>query len=103
MNISRLFFEDSTVKRTNYFTGETVTIDENVDNCIFLKTGLLLYLVKNDSFAHCFNIATLESCVINPGADFINTLRITEGVSMSMLYNENENILTLCFKNRKRR
>jgi hypothetical protein len=36
--------------------------------------------------------------VINPGADFINTLRITEGVSMSMLYNENENILTLCFK-----
>lgn len=95
----KTIFEDGTVKRTNYFTGETVTIDENVDNCIFSEDRAFCFTSsKNDSFAHCFNIATLESCVINPGADFINTLRITEGVSMSMLYNENENILTLCFK-----
>ena len=94
----RTVFENGVLKRVNYFTSEETTVFENADLCVLSENGGFAFLwSQSNNAAFCFNIATLESCIVKPDAAFIEALGQSSGAALSILYNEADNALTLCF------
>lgn len=97
----RTVFENGVLKRVNYFTNEETTVYEDADLCVLSENGGFAFLwSQSNNAAFCFNIATLESCVVKPDAAFIEVLERSSGSALSILYNDAENALTLCFAKR---
>lgn len=94
----RTEYANGTLFRVNYFTGEKTAVAENADTCVVSEDGSFAFVYSDrDGCARCINIATLESCAVTPGKEFLDALRKSDGAKMSILYNEEENTLTLCF------
>ena len=94
----QIFSRDGILYKQDMFSGEPAQVIAQADWYVLSSDGAFAFVYCNGSdYAQCYNVATLESCNIGLDAQLRSQLSDAQGAVFQMVYNDEENTLTLSF------